>query len=64
MSESAKTPSTPTNPVLVTKTPVIEENSFVIAIEKRHFAHVWSFSSGQKRQKYNPITSTTLKNLT
>ena len=63
MPESAETPSTPASPASAIETLAVEESPSTIAVEKRHFADVRSLSTGQERQKYDPITSTTLKKL-
>ena len=64
MPESAETPSTFASLTLTIETPAIKERPSTIAVEKRYFADVWSVLTGQERQKYNPITSTKLKELT
>lgn len=64
MIESTEMSSTSASPVLATETAFIEKSLSTVVIKKRHFADVWSLFAGQERQKYDLITSTTLKKLT
>ena len=60
MPESTKTSSISTSPTINIKTPNFEKSPSTIIVEKRHFADMHDFFTGQEGQKYNPITSTIL----
>lgn len=42
---------------------ILKRSPFAIVVEKKHFADMLGFFTGQERQKYDPITFTTLKKL-